>query len=89
VSPHGDDFGDPSPSVNLVPPLLGLLVIGVIVYIMSIVGPADPLASNDPARCMSIADGRERLACYDQFTASPSPAKGALAPLGSQARERP
>jgi hypothetical protein len=89
VPPYDDDFnGEPSPSMNLVPPLLGLLVIGVIVYLVSVFAPGDRQAGGDPSSCTAIADPRARLACFDQFTTPPTPAKGALAPFGSQARER-
>lgn len=87
---YDDDISDePSPSMNLVPPLLGLIVIGLIVYLASVMEPADRLAGSDFSSCATLADRRERLTCYDQLTTPPSPAKGALAPFGSQALERP
>jgi hypothetical protein len=90
VSPYDDDYsGEPSPSMNLVPPLVGLLVIGVIVYLVSAIGPNDGQAGADISSCATIADTRARLSCFDKLTAPPTPAKGALAPFGSQARERP
>ncbi|MDQ2078814.1 hypothetical protein RA307_01355 [Xanthobacteraceae bacterium Astr-EGSB] len=90
VPPYDDEFsGEPSPSMNLVPPLLGLIVIGLIVYLVSVMEPADQPAASDFSICASLTDRRERLTCYDQLTKPPSPAKGALAPFGSQAGESP
>jgi hypothetical protein len=61
----------------------------MIVYLVSAIGPSDPQADNDPSSCAIITDPHARLACFDQFTTPSPPAKGALAPFGSQARERP
>jgi hypothetical protein len=77
-----------TPSVNLIPPLLGLIGIGALVYIMSAFGLPPGLGSDDLSHCADIADGRARLVCYDQFVRPHSPAKGALAPVGSHERER-
>lgn len=79
-----NDFSDHegSPQVNLVPPLVGLLLIGVIVYAMSVIGVPLAQDDSDPAHCAPIADAPARLLCYDQTATPQAPAKGALAPLG-------
>jgi hypothetical protein len=76
-----------SPSVNLIPPLLGLIGIGAFVYIMSAFGLPSGFGSGDVSHCADIVDGRARLVCYDQAVRPHSPAKGALAPVGSHERE--
>jgi hypothetical protein len=77
-----------SPSVNLIPPLLGLIGIGALVYIMSALGLPPGLGSDGLSHCADITDGRARLVCYDQAARPHSPAKGALAPVGTHERER-
>jgi hypothetical protein len=82
------DVTEDRPSVNLVPPLLGLLGIGALFYIMSTFGWPPGHGSDDLSHCADITDGRARLVCYDKFGGSPSPAKGAFAPIGTHERER-
>jgi hypothetical protein len=77
-----------SPSVNLIPPLLGLLGIGALVYIMSAFGLPPGLGNDDLSHCADIADARARLVCYDQVALPHSPAKGAFAPVGTYEHER-
>jgi hypothetical protein len=91
VSPYDDeDFnGDMSPSINLVPPLLGLLVIGAVVYLLSAAAPPGGQAGGELSSCATIANEHDRLACFDRLATPTAPAKGAVAPFGSQAGERP
>jgi hypothetical protein len=86
---HDDGYEtEDSPSVNLIPPLLGLIGIAALVYIMSAFGLPLGLGGDDPSHCADIPDGQARLVCYDQTARPHSPAKGAFAPVGTHEHER-
>jgi hypothetical protein len=82
----GSDDGPPAE--NLIPPVLGLIGIGVLVYLMSVFGMPDSPSSEALSHCAAMTDGHARLACYDQLASPQQPAKGALAPVGAYQREK-
>jgi hypothetical protein len=88
---NDQDDGDETeerPSVNLIPPLFGLLGIGALIYLMSAFGLPPGLGNDDLSHCADIADGHARLLCYDHAARPQSPAKGAFAPVGPHEPER-
>jgi hypothetical protein len=78
---------DQTVSGNLIPPILGLLGIGLLACGVWIVGLSDNPSSNAFSQCSAIADDRTRLGCYDQLATPHQPAKGAIAPLHSRSKE--
>lgn len=82
--------GDDRPvSGNLIPPMLGLLGIGLIALGVWAFGLSDNQPGSALSQCAAITDDRGRLGCYDQLTAPHQPAKGAIAPLHTRSPERP
>ena len=81
VHDPADKTEDPPVSAYLLPPLLGLFGIGVLACVVWALGFNDNYSGQELSRCLAIADGPARLACYDRLTAPHEPAKGALAPL--------
>ncbi len=75
-----DKAEDPPVSAYLLPPLLGLFGIGVLACAVWASGFNDNYSGEALSRCLAIADGPARLACYDRLAAPHEPAKGALAP---------
>ena len=76
-----------APSTNLLPPILGLIGIGIgtLLYAMILAAPHGA-ADGELAQCAAIDDGHARLACYDEFARPHQPIKGALAPFGPHER---
>lgn len=77
----GNRAEDPPPSANLLPPVLGLIGIGVLACIVWAFGFNDSYSGEELLRCSVITDAPGRLACYDQLAMPHQPAKGALAPV--------
>jgi hypothetical protein len=73
-------------SGNLIPPMLGLIGIGLIALGVWAFGLPDNQSGALP-QCAAITDDRGRLDCYDQLAAPHQPAKGAIAPLHTRPRE--
>lgn len=70
------------PSGSVIASLAALLF--VIVALITVVGDNSPTGSvADPRACLSVEDGWERLACYDQALRRhpQEPARGASAPI--------
>ena len=65
---------------NVLPPVLGLIGMGVVVCAVWLLGSANGGSDEGLTHCVSIVNERARLACYDQIAAPRQPAKGALAP---------
>ena len=74
-------------SGNLVPPMLGLLGIGLIALGVWAFGLPDNQSGNALSQCAAMTDDRDRLGCYDQLAAPHQPAKGAIAPLHMRSKE--
>jgi hypothetical protein len=74
-------------SGNLIPPILGLLGIGLIALGVWAFGLPDNPSGNALSQCAAITDDRGRLGCYDQIAAPHQPAKGAIAPLLTRSKE--
>jgi|SRR4051794_26641015 hypothetical protein len=66
---------------NLVPPVLGLVGIGVLACAMWALNVDDDHSGAELRNCAVIADGPARLACFDELTMPHQPARGALAPV--------
>ena len=86
MSSHGkeherlDEANDSPAYGNVLPPVLGLIGIGVVCAMWAL-GPADGGGPGERlAPCILIADDHARLACYDQIATLHPPAKGAFAP---------
>jgi hypothetical protein len=78
---RGSQAEDPPLFANLLPPVLGLIGIGVLACAVWAFGLSDNYSGEELLRCSAIGDGSARLACYDQLAMPHEPAKGALAPL--------
>jgi len=85
--PHDREFEwenaaeDQPASSNLLPPILGLIGIGLLACATWAFGPASGRLDDELSHCTTITDDRARLACYDQLAVPPQPpAKGAFAP---------
>ena len=74
-------------SGNLIPPMLGLLGIGLIALSVWAFGMPDNQSGSALSQCAAITDDRGRLGCYDQLAAPHQPAKGAIAPLHTRPKE--
>jgi hypothetical protein len=72
---------------NVLPPVLGLIGIGVVVCAMWLLGPINGGSDEGLTHCVSIANEQARLACYDQIAAPHQPARGALAPVQTRPHE--
>jgi hypothetical protein len=85
-----DESDGPLPSANLLPPVLGLIGIGIGVIIYAVLALTQPPGQWDDAlsHCAVITDAHARLACYDQGAGPHPPAKGAFAPVGTYPHER-
>lgn len=68
-------------SANLLPPVLGLVGIGVLACAVWAFGLNGNYSGDELLRCSAITDGSVRLACYDQAAVPHEPARGALAPV--------
>jgi hypothetical protein len=79
---HDPDNRSDSPPVfaNLLPPILGLVGIGVLACAVWASGLTGISTGEDLLRCSAVTDDLARLACYDRLTVPRDPAKGALAP---------
>jgi hypothetical protein len=79
---HDPDNISEGPPVfaNLLPPILGLVGIGVLACAVWASGLTGISTGEELLRCSAITDNPARLACYDQLTIPRDPAKGALAP---------
>jgi hypothetical protein len=86
VGPHhrvyeGDEAEDRAASGNLLPPILGLIGIGILACATWALGPIHGGRFGDElSHCAAIANGLARLACYDHLAFPEPPAKGAFAP---------
>ena len=78
---QGNRADDPPPSANLLPPVLGLLGIGVLACAVWAFGLNGNYSEDGFSHCVAVADDSARLACYDQLAAPHPPARGALAPV--------
>jgi hypothetical protein len=78
---------DQTVSGNLIPPILGLLGIGLLACAVWIFGLSDNSSGNAFSQCAAITDDRARLGCYDQHVTPLQPAKGAVAPLHTRSKE--
>ena len=85
---EGHDSGTPGnkaeyPSVftNLLPPVLGLVGIGVVACAVWAIGLNGNYSGDELLRCSAISDDPVRLACYDQLARPHDPKRGALAPV--------
>jgi hypothetical protein len=76
---------DDPPSIfdNVLPPVLGLIVIALFVFGISAVGWHERNESN----CAEIAENDARLSCYDRLAIPQPPAKGAFVPPYNQPSE--
>ena len=77
----GNRAEDPPVSDNLLPPVLGLMGIGVLACAVWAFGLNGNYSGEELSRCSVITDGPARLACYDQLAMPHEPARGALAPV--------
>lgn len=77
----GNRSEDPPASANLLPPVLGLVGIGVLACAVWAFGLDGNYSGEGLLRCSVITEDSARLACYDQLAAPPEPAKGAFAPV--------
>ena len=77
----GNRAEDPPLFANLLPPVLGLMGIGVLACGVWASGLDDHSSGEERLRCSRITDDLGRLACYDQLAMPREPAKGALAPV--------
>jgi hypothetical protein len=72
---------DRAASGNLLPPILGLIGIGVLACATWALGPTGGGRLGDElSHCAATADDLARLACYDHLAFPERPAKGAFAP---------
>ena len=79
---HGeqdDEFEFPE-SGNLIPPILGLIGVGLLAWGGWVLGLTDNPSGREFSHCASIQDNNARLACYDEINIPHHPAKGAFAP---------
>ena len=90
TSHHPFDEADPSqkgepPSIfdNVLPPILGLIIIAVFVFGISVLGWHERNISS----CAEITEREARLSCYDNLAVPQRPAKGAFAPSFSRPLE--
>ena len=77
----GNRTDDSQLSANLLPPVLGLLGIGVLACAVWAFGLNGSFSEDELLRCSAIADGSVRLACYDRAAVPHEPTRGALAPV--------
>ncbi len=77
----GSNAEDSQLSGNLLPPVLGLVGIGVLACAVWAFGLNGNYPAEELLRCSAISDGPLRLVCYDQVAMVHEPAKGALAPI--------
>ena len=77
----GDRAEEPPVFANLLPPMLGLMGIGVLACAVWALGLAGNHSGEEFLQCSVIADDPARLACYDQLAVPHEPAKGGLAPV--------
>jgi hypothetical protein len=66
-------------SANLLPPVLGLLAIGLVAWAVGVLDDNQP--EDAPMPCAAIVSDPARLDCYDRRALPHPPAKGALAPV--------
>jgi hypothetical protein len=78
---RGSQAEDPPLFANLLPPVLGLIGIGVLACAVWAWGLNDNYSGEALLNCSAITNGPARLACYDQLAMPHQPAKGALAPV--------
>jgi hypothetical protein len=77
-----DEEGSEIPaSGNLIPPILGLIGVGLLAWGGWALGLIDNPSGDGFAHCAAIQDDHARLACYDKLSAPRQPAKGAVAPF--------
>jgi hypothetical protein len=69
------------PSGNILPPIFGLLGIGVAAGLIWAMGISAAPPEEALSRCAAIADAHARLGCYDRLAVPQPPQKGALAPF--------
>jgi hypothetical protein len=84
VSADGADV-----SGNLIPPILGLVGIGLLTWGAWVLGLIDNPSGDRFSHCAAITDDHARLACYDKLSIPHQPAKGAVAPFRTHAQEEP
>ena len=76
-------------SGNLIPPILGLVGIGLLAWGGWALGLIDNPSGDQFSRCAAITDDHARLACYDKLSIPRQPAKGAVAPFHARSQEEP
>jgi hypothetical protein len=76
-------------SGNLIPPLLGLLGIGLLTWGGWVLGLIDNPSGDQFSHCAAITEEHARLACYDKLSIPRQPAKGAGAPVHARSQEEP
>jgi len=77
-----DEEGSEIPaSGNLIPPILGLIGVGLLAWGGWALGLIDNPSGDGFSHCAAIQDDHARLACYDKLSAPRQPAKGAVAPF--------
>ena len=79
----------PEASGNLLPPILGLIGIGLLAWGGWVLGLIDNPSGHQFSQCAAIPDDQARLACYDKLPDSHQPAKGAFAPFHARSQEEP
>lgn len=78
----------PDASGNLIPPVLGLIGIGLLTWATWALGLIDNPSGDGFSHCAAILDDHARLACYDNLSIPRQPAKGAVAPFHARAQEK-
>ena len=76
-----EDEAEPPASSNLIPPILGLIGVGLLAWGGWELGLIDNPSGDEFSHCTAIRDDHARLACYDKLSIPRQPAKGAVAPF--------
>jgi hypothetical protein len=76
-------------SGNLLPPILGLVGIGLLACTIWGLGLTENQVQDGLSRCGAITNDHARLDCYDKLGAPHPPARGAFGLLHSNPREGP
>ena len=82
-----ENESETSASANLIPPILGLIGVGLLAWGGWALGLIDNPSGDEFSHCAAIRDDRARLACYDKLSAPRQPAKGAVAPFHTRSHQ--